>query len=185
VIIENTFKSKQLKKRPVKRPHGFGPEFRIDAFKGCKNATPIIMLTARVEETDILLGLDLGADDYICKPFSPPAGCGKSQVRSQKKLRRNSSPHPGDRAFSRKELVDMVQRYVFEGYNRTIDTHIKNLHKKNSRAPAGHGCHPFRLWDGLPVQPGRRPIIRIHLLDIKIFTDIGNIDTSLTNTQCF
>ncbi len=35
------------------------------------SAVPIIMITARVEEVDRLLGLDLGADDYICKPFSP------------------------------------------------------------------------------------------------------------------
>lgn len=54
----------------------------------------------------------------------------------------------------------MVQLYEFEGYSRTIDTHIKNLHKKNSRAPAGQERHPFRLWDGLPAQPGRRLIIR-------------------------
>ena len=36
-----------------------------------RGATPVILLTARVEEVDRLLGLDLGADDYICKPFSP------------------------------------------------------------------------------------------------------------------
>lgn len=48
----------------------------IDGLQICKNqqhrnATPIIMMTAKVEEIDRLLGLELGADDYICKPFSP------------------------------------------------------------------------------------------------------------------
>src|SRR5690606_953109 len=48
----------------------------VDGLKLCKNqqrrgSTPIIMMTAKVEEVDRLLGLELGADDYICKPFSP------------------------------------------------------------------------------------------------------------------
>ena len=128
---------------------------------------PIIMLTARVEETDILLGLDLGADDYICKPFSPR----QVVARAKAVLRRSGEdPFPRTletgpfslntqsrevrihnvllkitpneygilkalmtaqgRVFSRTELVGMVQGYEFEGYNRTIDTHIKNLRKK-------------------------------------------------------
>src|SRR5690606_21654818 len=48
----------------------------MDGLQLCKNqqrraSTPIIMMTAKVEEVDRLLGLELGADDYICKPFSP------------------------------------------------------------------------------------------------------------------
>ena len=43
------------------------------------SAVPVIMITARVEEIDRLLGLELGADDYICKPFSPRAGDGPDQ----------------------------------------------------------------------------------------------------------
>ena len=128
---------------------------------------PIIMITARVEEIDRLLGLELGADDYICKPFSPrevvarvkaifrrlqaepPAPTLVSgsislddethQVMIDKQVL-NLTPNEfgllkimmaqPDRVFSRSELINRVQGYDFEGYDRTIDTHIKNLRKK-------------------------------------------------------
>ena len=130
--------------------------------------TPIIMLTARVEETDRIVGLELGADDYVSKPFSPR----ELVARVRAVLRRTSSQapsqapvHAGDltidpamrtvsrdgedidltttefdlllvlartpgRVFSRSELLDRVQGMSFEGYERTIDVHIKNLRKK-------------------------------------------------------
>lgn len=130
--------------------------------------TPIIMLTARVEETDRIVGLELGADDYVTKPFSPR----ELVARVRAVLRRvgdDSSPTPllrtGDlaidlekrivtrdgamieltttefdllvvlarapgRVFSRLELLDRVQGEAFEGYERTIDVHVKNLRKK-------------------------------------------------------
>lgn len=128
---------------------------------------PIIMITARVDEIDRLLGLELGADDYICKPFSPR----EVVARVKAVLRRSLSPPDGkqlvageialdehkhqvliggrelkltpcefqllkvlvaqpNRVFSRGELLNVVQGYDFEGYERTIDTHIKNLRKK-------------------------------------------------------
>lgn len=128
---------------------------------------PIIMITARVEEIDRLLGLELGADDYICKPFSPrevvarvkavfrrlhaeiPAhnlAVGPVSLDAEThqamidKHVLNLTPnefgllkvmmaHP-NRVFSRSELINRVQGYDFEGYDRTIDTHIKNLRKK-------------------------------------------------------
>jgi len=128
---------------------------------------PIVMITARVEEIDRLLGLELGADDYICKPFSPR----EVVARVKAVLRRVYAPptdktlvsgeislipethqvlvggheikltpceynllktllnHP-NRIFSRNELTNTVQGYDFEGYERTIDSHIKNLRKK-------------------------------------------------------
>lgn len=128
---------------------------------------PVIMLTARVEEIDRLLGLELGADDYICKPFSPR----EVVARVNAVLRRIHAPraektlvageitliqelrqalvhgnelkltpceynllkmllsHP-NRIFSRNELINAVQGYDFEGYDRTIDSHVKNLRKK-------------------------------------------------------
>jgi two-component system response regulator BaeR len=128
---------------------------------------PIIMITARVEEIDRLLGLELGADDYVCKPFSPrevvarvkaifrrlhaeprtPALVSGSislddethQVMIDKQVL-NLTPNEfgllkimmtqPNRVFSRSELINRVQGYDFEGYDRTIDTHIKNLRKK-------------------------------------------------------
>jgi two-component system, OmpR family, response regulator BaeR len=130
---------------------------------------PVIMLTARVEEIDRLLGLELGADDYICKPFSPRevvarvkavlrrihpvpedqflkageivlhedlrkvsiSGCELVLTPIEFGLLRVLMAHPG-RVFSRSELVSRVQGYDYEGYDRTVDSHIKNLRKKIS-----------------------------------------------------
>jgi len=128
---------------------------------------PILMITARVEEIDRIIGLELGADDYICKPFSPrevvarvkavlrraysepetsrlavgPISLDETTRRvSVNEEALNLTPsefgllkimiaHPS-RVFSRSELLDKVQGYQFEGYDRTIDTHIKNIRKK-------------------------------------------------------
>jgi len=138
--------------------------------------TPIILLTARVEETDKVLGLEMGADDYITKPFSPR----ELTARVKAVLRRSGKEttthnvlraagitldhdshivtlndnridltpsefellatlmaNPG-RAFSRLDLLDKLQGTAFEGYQRTIDVHIKNLRAKiedNPRQP--------------------------------------------------
>ena len=131
---------------------------------------PIMMITAKADEVDRLIGLELGADDYICKPFSPRevvarvkavlrriASSGKvpnelvfgglavdesahrasvgneilDLTPSEFNLLKVLMTHP-DRVFTRSELMDKVQGYQFEGYDRTIDTHIKNLRKKIS-----------------------------------------------------
>ncbi|MBN1579246.1 MAG: response regulator transcription factor [Anaerolineae bacterium] len=130
--------------------------------------TPIIMLTARVEETDRIVGLELGADDYVTKPFSPRELV--ARVKAVLRRTQNAEPvsallrvgelvidpdkrsitldgktitltttefdlllvlarSPG-RVFSRMELLDRIQGVAFEGYDRTIDVHIKNLRKK-------------------------------------------------------
>ena len=142
------------------------------------SGVPIIMLTARVEETDRLIGLELGADDYVLKPFSPrevvarvravlrrsmgEAGPAQPQVISVGDLtldlgRRESrlaerrvelttvqfdllavlARRPGQ-VFTRMQLLDAVQGEAFEGYERTVDAHIKNLRRAlgdNSRDP--------------------------------------------------
>jgi two-component system response regulator BaeR len=138
------------------------------------STVPIIMVTARVEEIDRLLGLELGADDYICKPFSPREVVARvravlrrvhdetredhlvvgsislndetHQVMIDKKVL-NLTPNEfgllkimmsrPNRVFSRSELISRVQGYEFEGYDRTIDTHIKNLRKKIARRLPG------------------------------------------------
>jgi DNA-binding response OmpR family regulator len=130
--------------------------------------TPIIMLTARVEETDQLIGLELGADDYITKPFSPRVVVAKvravlrrrevgqetSQVVKVLDVEIDQQAHsasrqgttldltptefsllvtlaeqPG-RVFSRFQLLEATQGSAYEGYERTIDAHIKNLRAK-------------------------------------------------------
>jgi two-component system response regulator BaeR len=137
------------------------------------SSVPIIMITARIEEIDRLIGLELGADDYICKPFSPrevvarvkavlrrvhPEPDAKSLTAGPIRLNEETHQvtiddedlkltpsefgllkvmmtHPG-RVFSRNELINKVQGYDFDGYDRTIDSHVKNLRKKiDSRLP--------------------------------------------------
>jgi len=132
---------------------------------------PIIMITAQTEEIDRLLGLELGADDYISKPFSPREvvarvkavlrRVGQSSAAGNEikaiGMRLNAETHQiwineqevsftpvefgllkvfisnPERVFSREELLNKVQGYDFVGYDRTIDTHVKNLRKKLSK----------------------------------------------------
>jgi two-component system alkaline phosphatase synthesis response regulator PhoP len=129
---------------------------------------PIIMLTARVDETDRLIGLELGADDYITKPFSPRELVARVRAvlrrvrggvrqpgliragdleidlhgyrvsrggetihltRSEFNLLAILAQHPGQ-TFSRAQLLDRVHGVAYEGFDRSIDAHIKNLRRK-------------------------------------------------------
>ncbi len=129
---------------------------------------PIIMLTARVDEPDRLVGLELGADDYITKPFSPRelvarvrtvlrrvrgsiqppkqlraadleiflesrrvtrAGSSIELSRIEFNLLEILAQHPGQ-IFSRTQLLDRLHGVAFEGFERSIDAHIKNLRRK-------------------------------------------------------
>jgi DNA-binding response OmpR family regulator len=139
------------------------------------SSTPILMLTAKSGEEDKIAGLELGADDYVTKPFSPR----ELVLRVQAILRRNAAAGtqqgvtsygdgllvideprrvaeirgdaveltptewgilvalatvPG-RVYSRYELINRVRGYDFEGYERTIDSHVKNLRRKIEENP--------------------------------------------------
>lgn len=139
------------------------------------SSTPILMLTAKSTEEDRVRGLELGADDYVTKPFSPR----ELVLRVQAILRRRDGPAaqgvasfghgmlvldeprrtvtvrgtqadltptewgvllalanvPG-RVYSRFELINRVRGYEFEGYERVIDSHVKNLRRKIEADPA-------------------------------------------------
>jgi DNA-binding response OmpR family regulator len=132
-------------------------------------STPILMLTAKSAEEDRIRGLELGADDYVTKPFSPR----ELVLRVQAILRRGgAAPAQGvasygggalvideprravtvrgeqvgltptewgvlvalatvpGRVYSRFELINRVRGYEFDGYERTVDSHVKNLRRK-------------------------------------------------------
>jgi DNA-binding response OmpR family regulator len=137
---------------------------------------PVLMLTARAAEEDRIAGLDLGADDYVIKPFSPQ----ELVLRVQAMLRRGGSvagqgpasygggtllidePRrevtvrgagvdltptewgilvalatvPG-RVYSRYELINRIRGNEFEGQQRTVDSHVKNLRGKVEEDPGG------------------------------------------------
>lgn len=130
---------------------------------------PVVVLTARGSVDDRIHGLELGADDYVTKPFSPTEVVLRVQAVLNRvtgspdpatasygdgQLRLDESRHevhwqgelleltptewgllvtlaavPG-RVYSRYELINRVRGYEFEGYERTIDSHVKNLRRK-------------------------------------------------------
>jgi len=130
--------------------------------------TPVIILTARLEENDKVLGLELGADDYITKPFSMRELAARIHAVLRRAEKAEASPvilrqadlvldrsgrsvlvgnapvdltpsefellatmmaSPG-RVYSRLELLDRLQGSAYQGYERTIDVHIRNLRAK-------------------------------------------------------
>ena len=134
---------------------------------------PIIMLTARDDDSDKIVGLELGADDYVVKPFNPKELVSRvravlrraegTAVKTKRiefadlsidlerhevkrgdrlveltltefELLRVLAEAPG-RVYSRMQLLDKAQGSAYEGYERTIDSHIKNLRKKVETDP--------------------------------------------------
>jgi two-component system phosphate regulon response regulator PhoB len=129
---------------------------------------PILMLTAKSEEMDRVIGFELGADDYVTKPFSPR----ELVLRVKAILRRKEVPPEGEKVIqigdllididrhqvsvkknplqltstefkllvelvsnrgrvqTRERLLDKVWGYTYEGYARTVDTHIRRLREK-------------------------------------------------------
>lgn len=131
---------------------------------------PVIMLTARIDDADKIIGLELGADDYITKPFNPREVVARvrsvlrrsqanqlSQSRrilqqadllldldrrevmisgqpieltaTEFNLLRTLLENPGY-AFTRSELIEQALGYEYEGSERTLDSHMRNLRRK-------------------------------------------------------
>jgi len=133
-----------------------------------EGSTPIIALTARIDEMDKVLGLEMGADDYVTKPFSSRELVARVRALLRRSGGLQTAPdilrsgdltldrgartvivgeqeweltpmeygllntlmsNPG-RAYSRMELLERTQGFAYDGYERTVDVHIKNLRKK-------------------------------------------------------
>jgi len=138
-------------------------------------ALPVILVTARSDEVDRLIGLEVGADDYISKPFSPREVVARVKAVLRRSERAVSTTpgqrlfvgdleidgetrrvrlgeqvvdftrtefdilsalaaHPG-RVFTRMQLMEAAQGDAFEGYERTIDAHVKNIRRKLGEDP--------------------------------------------------
>lgn len=141
-----------------------------------RSRVPIIILTAKVEEEDILRGLKIGADDYVTKPFSPRQLVSRIQAilrrtedstallasllsfnggeltidtltyevkrkgrlvnltPNEYKLLVTLAKHP-NKTFTREELINIGLGEDFNGYDRTIDSHIKIFGTKSNLTP--------------------------------------------------
>jgi len=155
---------------------------KMDGLELCRTLradsnVPIIMVTARVEEEDRLTGLDLGADDYVTKPFSPRELVARVRAVLRRTGREAGEAEPetllqGDiaadmaarevtvggeplhltatefhllvlfmeapgRVLSREQIIQGAFGNAFEGFDRTVDTHISNLRKKLSEVSGG------------------------------------------------
>jgi len=145
----------------------------LDGMEVCRQVrkfsrVPVIMLTARVEDEDRIMGLELGADDYVTKPYSPREVVARVKAvlrrgaRTQEmpavltlgKLSLDTNAHsaklggasveltptefgmlqllvsqPG-RVFTRLQLLEAAQGMSYEGYERSVDVHVKNIRRK-------------------------------------------------------
>jgi len=154
--------------------YDFMRAYRRETAPAGRHETPIIILTARLDENDKVLGLELGADDYVTKPFSLRELTARIRVVLRRLEKHNAEPDilrageielersgravrvegkaadltpsefdllailmgtPG-RVFSRLELLERLQGTAYEGYERTIDVHVRNLRTKIEADPS-------------------------------------------------
>jgi DNA-binding response OmpR family regulator len=170
----------------------------MDGWEVCRRLrqetdAPIIMLTARAEESDQIVGLELGADDYITKPFSPRALVARvravlrrsqGQVKAPAVLRLGGleidlagrravldgqalqltpnefkllalfARHPGQ-TLTREQLLDELHGAAYPSFDRSIDSHIKNLRRKLQSGPDQATCIETVYGVGYRFDPPR------------------------------
>ena len=156
-----------------------------------QHSTPVILLTARVGDDDKVVGLELGADDYLTKPFRPRELLARARAVLRRAGRSDPEPavlHRGDltldrarhevlrdgqpidltptefeilaslmaapgKVFTRMELLERAQGVGYEGYERTIDAHIKNLRAKID--PGAEGAQRIQTVYGVGYRLAR------------------------------
>src|SRR5450756_177921 len=97
----------------------------------------VVMLTARDDVIDRVAGLELGADDYVVKPFEPREVVDRvALTRTELDLLAALSEQPG-RVWTREQIGERVFGESFDTYDRTIDSHVKNLRAKLGARPDG------------------------------------------------
>ncbi|MDR1618236.1 MAG: response regulator transcription factor [Treponema sp.] len=181
---------------------------------------PIIMITAKVDEESIVRGLNIGADDYVCKPFSPrqlvarvgaalrrrggekPGGflsCGDLSIDTEKRILRRRGEEVAltrdeyrilsllmsrrAKIFTREEILEATKGDDYEGFDRSVDSHIKRLRVKigdDPRAPKyiltvyGMG---YRLGDccASQVKPSK-------IADEEIFYPANSVEPKVRST---
>jgi two-component system OmpR family response regulator len=154
----------------------------LDGWSVCRrirktSSVPIIMLTARVDEDDTIMGFELGADDYVTKPYSPPVLLARAKRLIESRMREDRQPNPSESSpndnsitlkgisihlpsrtltidgepvyltytefqilaylmqnngivIPREQLILKIWGYEYEGDDRTVNTHIRNLRSK-------------------------------------------------------
>src|SRR5919199_837662 len=143
----------------------------IDGIEICrrirqKSDVPILMLTARDEDVDKIIGLEVGADDYMTKPFNP-----RELVARVKSILRRATPDRKEResetirhgdllwelldhrglVLTRDQLLERVWGYTFAGDTRTVDVHVRQLRRK-----LGDASPIVTVWGvGYKVAPAR------------------------------
>ncbi len=177
----------------IMMPEMDGLEF-LQAYRRQAN-TPVILLTARVEDDEKIVGLEMGADDYMTKPFRPRELL--ARIRAVLRRAGRAAPgaavlHVGDlvldreghrltvsgrpvdltpsefellaalmsapgRVFTRLELLDHIQGVRYEGYERTIDVHVKNLRAKIEPDPRKPRYIETVYGVGYRLAEGQRP----------------------------
>jgi DNA-binding response OmpR family regulator len=124
-------------------------------------AAPIVMLTAKAADEEQIAGLELGSDDYVIKPSIPREravmvrGEAAGLTPTEWGILVALATVPG-RVYSRYELINRLRGYEFAGYERTVDSHVKNLRRKIGDDPSDPRIVQIALGRRVPARSGPR-----------------------------
>lgn len=145
---------------------------KMDGFEVCRKireklSTPILMLTAREEEVDKVLGLELGADDYITKPFSPRELMARVKANLRRTIRQENKDEVKDKNIvERGRIVLNLDRYEVKKDGKTIDLTLRE----------------FELLKFLAIQPDKvftREMLLEKVWDYDYYGDVRTVDVTI------